>query len=375
MKYYLIAGEASGDLHGSNLMSGLLKQDKNAEFRFWGGDLMAKHGGQPVKHYRDLAFMGFVKVILNLRTILKNLKICQQDIINFNPDVVILIDYAGFNLKVAKFTKQKGFKTYYYIAPKIWAWKTNRIKKIKKYVDRVFTILPFETEFYQKYSYNVDYVGNPVNDAIASRPDADELRDTFLQRHNLPEKPVIGLLAGSRKQEINFMLPVMLEVSKYFPNYQFIVAGAPGIYPELYQKIIGQLDVPVIYNETYKILSHCEAALVTSGTATLETGLMNIPQIVCYKSIAGNFLYRIGRMLLKVQYISLVNLILNREAVKEMVQMTFKKEYLEKELDAILTNNDYKSEMLNSYAELREKIGTPGASIKAAQLIYQSLTE
>lgn len=374
MKYYLIAGEASGDLHGSNLMAGLIQQDKNTEFRFWGGDLMAKHGGEPVKHYRDLAFMGIVKVILNLPTILKNLKFCQQDILNFQPDVVILIDYAGFNLKVAKFTKLKGIKTFYYIAPKIWAWKTGRIKTIKKYVDRVFTILPFETEFYQKYNYNVDYVGNPVNDAIASRPDVDELRETFLQRNHLPDKPIIGLLAGSRKQEINFMLPVMLEVSKYFPNYQFVVAGAPGIYPELYQSIIGKLDVPVIYNETYKILQHSEAALVTSGTATLETALMNVPQIVCYKSIAGNFLYRIGRMLLKVPYISLVNLILNYEAVKEMVQMTFKKEYLEKELDVILSNQNYKNQILNSYAELREKIGTPGASLKAAELIYKALT-
>lgn len=375
MKYYIIAGEASGDLHGSNLMAGLKKADPNPEFRFWGGDLMAKHAGNPVKHYKEMAFMGFVKVVTNLGTIFKNIKHCKNDIIKYQPDVIILIDYAGFNLRIAEFAHKNNIRVYYYISPKIWAWKTNRIKKIKKYVNRMFTILPFETEFYNSHDFKVDYVGNPINDAINERPDQEQTSEQFLTKYNLPNKPTVALLAGSRTQEIKLMLPVMLEISRFFPNYQFIIAGAPGIDQDLYNSIISTFNAPIIYNNTYQILSHSKAALVTSGTATLETGLLNIPQIVCYHTNIGNFIYKIGRKLIKVKWISLVNLILDKEAVKELVQNTFKKEYLVKELDQILNNIEYRQQMLDNYAELMHRIGKPGASEKAAQLIFNALNE
>lgn len=375
MKYYLIAGEASGDLHGSNLMSELIAVDKEADFRFWGGDLMAKYGGEPVKHYKQLAFMGFVKVVLNLKTILRNIKQCKSDISKYKPDVIILIDYAGFNLKIAEFAHKNNFKVFYYISPKIWAWKTDRIKKIKKYVNRMFTILPFETEFYNSHNYKVDYVGNPINDAIAKWQPEQKTFLSFIEEFNLPNKPIVALLAGSRKQEVKLMLPMMIEVSKFFPNYQFIIAGAPSIDQELYSNITGGINIPIIYNETYQILSQSKAALVTSGTATLETGLLNIPQIVCYHTNIGNLLYKIGWSLIKVKWISLVNLILNKEAIKELVQSTFKKEYIVKELDQILNNKNYRNNMLKNYVELKNRIGNPGASKKAANLIYNALKE
>lgn len=375
MKYYLIAGEASGDLHGSNLMANLKIVDNNAQFRFWGGDLMAKYGGKPVKHYKNLAFMGFVKVVTNIGTIFKNIKLCKSDIAQYKPDVVILIDYAGFNLRIAEYAHNNNIKVYYYISPKIWAWKTNRIKKIKKYVDRMFTILPFETEFYNAHNFKVDYIGNPINDAIANRPNQNETFPEFIEKHNITDKPIVALLAGSRKQEIKLMLPMMIEVSKYFPKYQFVIAGAPGIDPSFYNEIIKTFDLPIIYNNTYQILSQSQAAMVTSGTATLETGLLNIPQTVCYTTNIGDTLYAIGWKLIKVKWISLVNLILDKEAVRELVQSTFKKEYLIKELDAILNNQDYRQQMLDNYTELKSRIGKPGASEKAAQLIFESLSE
>jgi lipid-A-disaccharide synthase len=373
MKYYLVAGEASGDLHGSNLMKALLDVDNQADFRFWGGDLMAKYGGPPVKHISELAFMGFVKVVLNLRTILNNIKLCKSDIEAYKPDVIILIDYAGFNLKIAEYAKSKGIPVHYYISPKIWAWKTNRVKKIKKFVDKMFTILPFETDFYKKYDVEVEYVGNPVNDAIYSHKANLINRDTFLSKNNLNEKPIVALLAGSRKQEIHLMLPIMIEVSHYFPNYQFVIGGAPSIDKELYNKLIGGRNIPVIYNQTYHLLEFSTAALVTSGTATLETALLNVPQIVCYHTNMGNFLYKIGRRLLKVKWLSLVNLILNYEAVKELTQNTFKVNYLVKELDSILNNENYRSEMLNAYKKLSDIMGIQGASEKAAKEIYKTL--
>jgi len=375
MKYYIIAGEASGDLHGSNLMAELVATDNEADFRFWGGDLMAKYGGEPVKHYKQLAFMGFVKVLFNLKTILKNIKYCKSDIAKYKPDVIILIDYAGFNLKIAEFAHKNNFKVYYYISPKIWAWKTDRIKKIKKYVDRMFTILPFETEFYHSHNYKVDYVGNPINDAIANWKSEQKTFENFIKEFSLPNKPIVSLLAGSRKQEIKLMLPMMIEVSKFFPDYQFIIAGAPGVDHELYQSIIGEIDIPIIYNQTYQILSQSNAALVTSGTATLETGLLNIPQVVCYHTNIGNLLFKIGWFFIKVKWISLVNLILNHEAIKELVQSTFKKEYIVEELDLILNNEMYRKNMLENYAELKKRIGDPGASKKAANLIYNALKE
>lgn len=373
MKYYIIAGEASGDLHGSNLMKSLINIDKDAEFKFWGGDLMAKYGGAPVKHIRELAFMGFVKVVMNLRTIVKNINLCKDDIENYKPDVVILIDYAGFNLKIAEFAKSIGLTVHYYISPKIWAWKTNRIKKIKKYVDEMFTILPFETDFYNKYDYNVNYVGNPVNDAIDAHKEYEVSFDEFTSRNNLNNKPIIALLSGSRKQEIKLMLPVMIQVSHFFPNYQFVIGGAPSIDKEYYHTYIGGHDIPVVYEQTYNLLKNSTAALVTSGTATLETALFNVPQIVCYHTNIGTILYKIGRAILKVKWLSLVNLILNYEAVKELTQNTFKKEYLVKELDNILNNKEYREKMLNSYINLHDIIGKPGASNKAAEGIYNAI--
>ncbi|MGE4287414.1 MAG: lipid-A-disaccharide synthase [Salinivirgaceae bacterium] len=373
MKYYLIAGEASGDLHGSNLMKSLQSVDSEAQFRFWGGDLMARYGGTPVKHISELAFMGFVKVLTNLPTIIKNLKLCKQDILDFNPDVIILIDYAGFNLKIAQFAKSENFKVHYYISPKIWAWKTNRIKLIKKYVDKMFTILPFETQFYKKYQFNVNYVGNPVNDAIFAHEGYNQTFEEFTAEHRLDERPKIALLAGSRKQEVRLMLPVMIEVSHFFPNYQFVVAGAPGLDLAFYKQHLGAHNIPILFNHTYELLKHSKAALVTSGTATLETGLLNVPQIVCYKTNIGNFLYAIGRKILKVKWLSLVNLILEYEAVQELTQKTFKKEYLVKELNALLHNHTYRNKILSDYSLLREKIGGPGASDRAALQIFDDL--
>lgn len=375
MKYYLIAGEASGDLHGSNLMKSLLEVDSQAKFRFWGGDLMSKYGGTPVKHIRELAFMGFVKVILNLRTILNNINFCKKNIETYNPDVIILIDYAGFNLKIAEFAKAKGIPVHYYISPKIWAWKTNRIKKIKKFVDEMFTILPFETDFYKKYDFKVNYVGNPVNDAIYAHQENKISLQEFTAKNQLSEKPIVGLLAGSRKQEILLMLPIMIEVSRFFPNYQFVIAGAPSIDKTLYKKLIGANDIPIVYDQTYNLLDFCQAALVTSGTATLETALFNVPQIVCYHTNVGNLLYKIGRSLLKVKWLSLVNLILNYEAVKELTQSTFKTNYLVKELNLILNDTIYRSKMLSNYKKLKEIMGAPGASEMAAKGIYKSLTK
>lgn len=373
MKYYLIAGEASGDLHGSNLMKALTEIDSNAKFRFWGGDLMAKYGGTPVKHISELAFMGFVKVILNLRTILNNINLCKNDIDSFKPDVVILIDYAGFNLKIAAYAKSKGIPVHYYISPKIWAWKTNRVKKIKQFVDKMFTILPFETEFYKQYDFNVEYVGNPVNDAIQAHRLNITPKQAFIDRNNLYEKPIIALLAGSRKQEILLMLPVMLEVSRFFPDHQFVIAGAPGINSELYDKIINNYEIPIVYDQTYDLLEHSEAALVTSGTATLETALFQVPQIVCYHTNIGNLLYKLGRKIIKVEWLSLVNIILNYEAVKELTQSTFKVNYLVKELNYILHNDAYRTNMINSYKKLHHIIGESGASKKAATGIYNAI--
>lgn len=375
MKYYLIAGEASGDLHGSNLMQALKEVDSNADFRFWGGDLMSKHGGQPVKHIKELAYMGFVKVLLNIRTILNNLKLCKNDITNYKPDVIILIDYAGFNLKIAEFAKSQQIPVHYYISPKIWAWKTDRVKKIKQYVDKMFTILPFETEFYKKYNYQVEYVGNPVNDAIQAHRANKISESDFITKNKLEEKPIIALLAGSRKQEILLMLPVMLEVNRYFPDYQFVIAGAPSIDEELYDKIIGNYKTPIVYNQTYDLLEHSRAALVTSGTATLETALFQVPQIVCYHTNIGNLLYKIGRSIIKVKWLSLVNIILDFEAVKELTQSTFKVNYLVKELNFILNNDAYRANMINSYKKLHHIIGESGASKRAAEGIYKTIKQ
>ncbi|MCX7550862.1 lipid-A-disaccharide synthase [Xanthomarina sp. F2636L] len=369
MKYYIIAGEASGDLHGSNLMKELLKKDVNAEFRFWGGDLMSATSDSLVKHYRDLAFMGFAEVIMNLRTIFRNLSFCKKDIETFNPDVLIFIDYPGFNLRIAKWAKQKGFKTHYYISPQIWAWKENRIKAIKHDVDEMYVILPFEKDFYEKkHNFPVHFVGHPTIDAIANRKQVNEY--TFRADYELNEKPIIAILPGSRKQEIKKMLSVMLSIIKDYPNYQFVIAGAPSQEYSFYKPFIKNSNVGFISNKTYDLLSVSTAALVTSGTATLETALFKIPQVVCYK---GNWIsYQIGKRVINLKYISLVNLIMDKKVVTELIQDDFNTKTLKKELDLIL-DPYVRAKLFLDYYELEKKLGGKGASEKTANLIFQAI--
>lgn len=365
MNYYILAGEASGDLHGANLMKAIKVNDAAANFRIWGGDLMEAQGGVLVKHYRDLAFMGFIEVITHLGTIVKNLAFCKQDILAYQPDVLILIDYPGFNLRIAEFAKEKGIKVFYYISPQIWAWKQGRVHKIKKIVDKMAVILPFEEAFYKKFDYKVYFVGHPLLDAISTREPKD-----------LPVEigrglPIIALLPGSRKQEISKLLPLMLSVTKNFPTHQFVVAGAPSILPEYYKSLIGPAPVAILYNETYTLLEHAEAALVTSGTATLETALFGVPEVVCYTG--STLSYYIAKKLIKVKYISLVNLIMDREIVKELIQMEVTSEKLSVELDKIVSDKKHRNEMLQNYSALKEKLGGSGASAKAAKLIKEML--
>lgn len=370
MKYYIIAGEASGDLHGANLMKALIKQDLNAEFRFWGGDLMQDVSNSIVKHYKDLAFMGFLEVVMNLRTIAKNLKFCRNDIESYHPDVIVFIDYPGFNLRIAKWAKQKGFKTHYYISPQIWAWKENRIDAIKRDVDQMYVILPFEKKFYEeKHNYPVHFVGHPLIDAISKRNQIDEYE--FRASHELSEKPIIALLPGSRKQEIRKMLSTMLSVVNDFSDYQFVIAGAPSQDYNFYEEFITNPNVHFVSNRTYDLLSVSTAALVTSGTATLETALFKVPEVVCYK---GSWLsYQIGKRLVKhIKYISLVNLIMDKEVVTELIQDDFNTKNLKKELTRILDTFE-RTKFFMHYYELEKALGGKGASDKVAKLIYESL--
>lgn len=370
MKYYIIAGEASGDLHASNLMKELKKIDAEAKFRFWGGDLMAREGGNPVKHYRDLAFMGFAEVIMNLRTILGNISFCKRDIKEFSPDVIIFVDYPGFNLRIAKWAKKVGYTTHFYVSPQIWAWKENRIRDIKRDVDEMYVILPFEKEFYEdKHRYDVHFVGHPLIDAIANRPLIDATK--FKAEHGLDERPVIALLPGSRKQEIEKMLDIMLSVTGDFKEYQFVIAGAPSQDGEFYHQFIKKKNVHLIMNKTYDVLGIATAALVTSGTATLETALFKVPEVVCYK---GNFIsYQIAKRVINLEYISLVNLIMDREVVKELIQSDLNRKNLKKELSKILSEPQRKR-IFSDYYELEQKLGGIGASEKTAKLIYQKIT-
>ena len=367
MKYYLIAGEASGDLHGANLMRSIKQEDTDAEFRYFGGNLMRAEGGTLVKHISELAFMGFVEVILNLKIIFKNLKQAKEDILTFKPDVVILIDFPGFNLKIADFVKKNNIQVFYYISPKVWAWNQKRVLKIKKVVDRMFCILPFEVDFYKSWGMDVDYVGNPILDAIAANhPD-----DQFKVNHNLSVKPLIALLPGSRKQELIKILPEMIKVTDHFPDYQFIIAGAPNFNQEDYQPFIGGRDIPVIFNETYNLLLHSTAAVVTSGTATLETALLKVPQIVVYKGNAISV--GIARMLVKIRFISLVNLVMDDEVVKELIQQDCTAGKIAEELKNILYNPLHLTRMLIRYDELSVIIGEAGASTRAAKLMVNYL--
>lgn len=369
MKYYIIAGEASGDLHGSNLMKAILKQDKEAQFRFWGGDLMQNISDNLVKHYRNLAFMGFLEVIKNIRIILKNISFCKEDILNYNPDVIIFIDYPGFNLRIAKWAKTRNFKTHYYISPQIWAWKENRIKDIKRDVDKMYVILPFEKDFYEKkHDFPVEFVGHPLIDSISNRTQIDEFE--FRKENKLNKKPIIAILPGSRKQEIKKMLSVMLSVVDNYPDYQFVVAGAPSQEFSFYKSYLKNPNIGFVSNKTYDLLSVSTAALVTSGTATLETALFKVPQVVCYKG--SWFSYQIGKRLVNLDYISLVNLIMDKEVVKELIQDDLNSKNLKNELNKVLDENERTNFFMNYY-ELEKKLGGKGASRKTASLIYSQL--
>lgn len=366
MKYYIIAGEASGDLHGSNLIKAIQRRDSEAEFRFWGGNLMESVAGQPpVKHYRDLAFMGFIEVIQNLGTILRNIKFCKADIKNYAPDVLVLIDYPGFNLRMAKFAKHLGIKVVYYISPQLWAWKEGRVETIKKYVDEMLVILPFEKDFYKKHAVEAHFVGHPLLDAISDLETINA--QNFRQEYGLDDRKVIALLPGSRMQEVRKMLEIMLSVRSYFKEYQFVIAGAPSLPKSFYEAFVDD-NVHFISNRTYDLLKCSEAALVTSGTATLETALLNVPEVVCYR---GNQIsYAIAKRLVKhIKYISLVNLIMDREVVKELIQNELNTENLVRELNFVL--KEKRANILSDYEILRQKLGGKGASEKAAEIIVK----
>ena len=365
MKYYLVAGEASGDLHGANLMKALKEKDPQADFRFFGGDKMLAEGGELVKHYADMAFMGFLEVVINLRTISKNLKACKDDIAAWQPDVLILIDFPGFNLRIAEFAKSKGILVCYYISPKVWAWNQKRVLRIKRIVDHLFCILPFEVEFYKGWGMDVDYVGNPLLDAIAEfKPDAD-----FRKTHNLTDKKIIALLPGSRKQEISRLLPDMITVAEKWPDHEFVVAGAPSFQLSYYDEYLNGSDIKVIFDATYDLLTNAHAAIVASGTATLETALFNVPQVVVYKG--GTISIAIARMLVKIRFISLVNLITDKLVVKELIQQDCNPDRIGTELALIVDNKPGRQLMLDDYAILHQKMGKPGASARTAGLIIR----
>lgn len=371
MKYYLIAGEASGDLHGANLMRALAEIDPQAQFRFWGGDRMEAVGGKLIKHYRDLAFMGFWEVVMNLRTILRNIDLCKGDITAYQPDALIFIDYPGFNMRIAKWAKQQGIPTHYYISPQIWAWKENRIKAIRRDVDAMYVILPFEKDFYEgKHQYPVHFVGHPLLDAIAARREVS--MEVFKRENGLDERPIIALLPGSRKQEIAMMLSVMLSVVGSYHPYQFVIAGAPSLGYDFYRQFIREENVHFVSGKTYDLLSHAHAALVTSGTATLETALFRVPEVVCYR---GNWIsYQIAKRVISLKYISLVNLIMDAPVVTELIQGDLNTRNLKVELDKLL-DPAYRDKLQRDYQALRERLGNEGASRRTAQAIYNSLQD
>jgi len=372
MRYFIIAGEQSGDLHGSNLVKGLLAADNHAEIQCWGGDLMKSAGAEVLVHYKNLAFMGFTDVLKNIRTISGNFKLCKKQIADFEPDVVVLIDYPGFNLRIAKHAKKSGFKTFYYISPKLWAWNEGRVKKVKKYVDRMFIIFPFEVDFYKKHGVEVAYYGNPLIDETEKRLSEFPGKEKISESLDLGKKPVIAILAGSRRKEIELILPRMLRVTDHFPDYQFVLAGVKNIPDELYLKIIGDKPVRLIKEKTYEILNIAEAGLVTSGTATLEAALHNMPQVVCY--FGDFFSMLIGWMVIRVKHISLVNLIMNSEVVKELVQYDLTEEAIRVELQEILKGGSKREKILNDYAELRKLLGSPGASARVAEEMFRELS-
>lgn len=378
MKYYLIVGEASGDLHASHLMAALREEDPQAEFRFFGGDLMAAVGGTMVQHYKELAYMGFIPVLLHLRTIFANMRRCKEDIVSWNPDVVILVDYPGFNLNIAKFVRAKTqIPVYYYISPKIWAWKEYRIKNIKRDVDELFSILPFEVEFFEeKHGYPIHYVGNPTVDEVTAYQEAHpKNRTAFIADNQLLDRPIIALLAGSRKQEIKDNLPDMLKAVSFFPGHQLVLAGAPSIAPEYYEQYVGKSKVKIIFGQTYRLLQHADAALVTSGTATLETALFRVPQVVCYHTPLGKVVSFLRRHILKVKFISLVNLIAGREVVRELVADTMTVKNMLSELIRIIEEYKYRNDMLAEYERMAKRLGPAGAPRHAARKMLELLMQ
>lgn len=377
MKYYLIAGEASGDLHASNLMRALKIEDPEADFRYLGGDLMHQVGGTLVKHYREMAFMGFIPVLMHLSTILRNMQYCKEDIRNYQPDVVILVDYPGFNLKIAQYAKSElHLPVHYYISPKIWAWKQYRIKAFRKYVDHIYSILPFEPAFFRNLDYEVDYVGNPSVDSVAEYRTAHPTNRTdFYRMNRLEEKPILALLAGSRRQEIKDNLPTMLRVAKKHPDLQVVIAGAPAIEPEYYQQFLKGSSARIVFNQTYPLLSFSHAALVTSGTATLETGLFRVPQVVCYSVIGGKLANFVFRHFFHTPYISLVNLIGGKEIVQELFGGRFTEEQIDAELNRILHDKAYRERMLEGYDAIIKELGMAGAAQRAARLIVNRIKQ
>jgi lipid-A-disaccharide synthase len=375
MKYYLVAGEASGDLHGSNLMKELKLADKNAEFRFFGGDLMQAVGGELVKHYREMAFMGFVNVLMNLKTIRRNMKFCKTDLLDFQPDVLILIDYPGFNLRIAEFAKQHKIKVFYYISPKVWAWKAYRVKKIKEVVDEMFTIFPFETDFYKKYQFEVNYVGNPLLDSIAEFGKNALSKNEFLKKNDLDDRSVVALLAGSRVHEINRTLPLMVKIAEIFPAFQFVVAGVKSADIGLYQKYLAGTTVKLIFDQTYDILNNAHTALVASGTAALETALFNVPQTVVYKMEGGWLIDLIMRnFVLKTIGVSLPNIIMNKLIVSEFIQMKMTLKNVKAEMEKLLFDDSYRKRISNDYDRLKELMGEAGSSKRAAQKMVEILS-
>ena len=368
MKYYIIAGEASGDLHASNLIAEIKNKDPQAEFRAWGGDLMRKQGATLVKHYRHMAFMGFVEVAANLRKVLGNIKECKADILSYKPDVLILVDYPGFNLRIAQFAHQNHIKVCYYISPQVWAWKQHRVKTIKQCVDKMLVILPFEESFYREHGVDAVFVGHPLLDELSKRNATSRIN--FVHRNNLSEKrEIIALLPGSRKQEVERMLGTMLKVIPHFPQYQFVVAGVPSLDKGLYVRNIGDKDVQLVMDQTYDLLQNASCALVTSGTATLETALLSVPEVVCYK--ANRISYLIARNLIKVKYISLVNLIMDKEVVKELIQDDFNEINLVEQLELLLKDSVKQRRLLEDLDSLKYRLGNAGASQKAAELIVE----
>jgi lipid-A-disaccharide synthase len=372
MKYYIIAGEASGDLHGSNLMKGLMKYDPAANFRFFGGDRMQEQGGTLVRHYREMTFMGVFEVIANLRTVRDNYNFTRKDLVHYAPDCLILIDFAGFNLRMAGVAKAAGIPVFYYISPKVWAWNKSRIDDIKKLVDRMFVILPFEVDFYRQHDYMVEYLGNPLVDEVETFLKRKTAQGDFFDRNHLPAKPLIALLAGSRKQEIHHCLPEMLAIIPHFPAYHCVIAGAPGLDESFYRHYICGHEVSIVFNQTYDLVSHATAAVVTSGTATLETALLGTPEVVVYKMNPAT--YHIGKLFVKVKFFSLVNLIMDRLVVKELLQFNLARD-IKNELEKILPDAACREQMLADYTELKDKLGKPGVSERIAEKIYQRLAE